>query len=62
MVVVMPACCLQVAMGGGSFAGVTALYAAMHYPHVFGSVLVESPSLWIAEGQFLRDLEAHTGE
>jgi enterochelin esterase-like enzyme len=26
-------------------AGVTALYAAIHYPHVFGSVLAESPSL-----------------
>lgn len=32
-------------------AGVTALYAAMHCPHVFGAVLAESPSLWIAEGK-----------
>lgn len=32
----------------------TALYAAMHYPHVFGAVLAESPSLWIAEGRFLQ--------
>lgn len=46
----------KVAFGGGSFAGVTALYAAMHYPHVFGAVLAESPSLWIAEGAFLRDM------
>jgi hypothetical protein len=26
----------------------------MHYPHVFGLVLAESPSLWIAEGRFLQ--------
>lgn len=42
-------------------AGVTALYAALHYPHVFGSVLAESPSLWIAEGRFLGDLWEHKG-
>lgn len=34
--------------------GVTALYAALHYPHLFGAVLAESPSLWIAEGRFLQ--------
>lgn len=44
----------KVAFGGGSFSGVSALYAAMHYPHVFGCVLAESPSLWIAEGRFLQ--------
>lgn len=44
----------KVAFGGGSFAGVAALYAALHYPHVFGAVLVESPSLWVAEGRFLQ--------
>eukprot|EP00198_Chlamydomonas_reinhardtii_P004541 XP_001693877.1 predicted protein [Chlamydomonas reinhardtii] len=51
----------KVAFGGGSFAGVAALYAAMHYPHVFGVVLAESPSLWIAEGRFLQDMRAHRG-
>eukprot|EP00884_Botryococcus_braunii_P022082 jgi/Botrbrau1/8558/Bobra.0359s0022.1 len=49
------------AFGGGSFAGVTALYAALRFPHVFGSILAESPSLWIAEGRFLEDLAAHKG-
>lgn len=49
----------KLAFGGGSFAGVSALYAAMHYPHVFGSVLAESPSLWVADGRFLGDLEDH---
>ena len=33
----------------------------MHYPHVFGAVLCESPSLWIAEGRFLRDLQDFKG-
>lgn len=41
------------AFGGGSFAGVTALLAAITLPHVFGGILVESPSLWAAEGRFL---------
>ncbi|GIL61286.1 hypothetical protein Vafri_15684 [Volvox africanus] len=51
----------KVAFGGGSFAGVAALYAAMHYPHVFGCVLAESPSLWISEGRFLQDMRMHRG-
>ena len=51
----------RVAFGGGSFAGVAALYAAMHYPHVFGAVLCESPSLWIAEAKFLGDIASHHG-
>lgn len=49
----------RLAFGGGSFAGVTALLAATSLPHVFGGVLVESPSLWVGEGRFLgvrRDL------
>jgi enterochelin esterase-like enzyme len=51
----------RLAFGGGSFGGVAALYAALHYPHVFGAVLAESPSLWAAEGRFLADLSAHRG-
>ena len=51
----------RLAFGGGSFGGVCALYAAMHYPHVFGSILAESPSLWIARGRFLSDLRNHAG-
>ncbi|KAG1669133.1 hypothetical protein FOA52_002644 [Chlamydomonas sp. UWO 241] len=50
----------RVAFGGGSFGGINALHVAMHYPHVFGSVLAESPSLWIAEGKFLEDMQKHT--
>jgi hypothetical protein len=43
----------RLAFGGGSFAGVTALLAATTLPHVFGGILVESPSLWVGEGRFL---------
>jgi len=51
----------RLAFGGGSFGGVAALYAALHYPHVFGSVLAESPSLWVGEGRFLGELSTHAG-
>jgi hypothetical protein len=44
----------RLAFGGGSFAGIAALMAAMDMPHVFGGVLVESPSLWTGEGRFLQ--------
>jgi enterochelin esterase-like enzyme len=43
-----------VALGGGSFAGVSALEGGLAYPEVFGAVLAESPSLWIAEGAVLQ--------
>ncbi|WIA18323.1 hypothetical protein OEZ85_009788 [Tetradesmus obliquus] len=51
----------RLAFGGGSFAGVTALLAATSLPHVFGGVLVESPSLWVGEGRFLGDLASYSG-
>eukprot|EP00775_Hariotina_reticulata_P003956 gene3956-4209_t len=54
-------CPSRLAFGGGSFAGVTALLAAITIPHVFGGVLVESPSLWVAEGKFLADLAQYAG-
>ncbi|KAF8061885.1 ybbA [Scenedesmus sp. PABB004] len=54
-------CSSRLGFGGGSFGGVTALMAATDYPHVFGSVLVESPSLWAGEGKYLESLAAHTG-
>lgn len=33
----------------------------LQYPHVFGSILAESPSFWSAKGQFLEDMRAHEG-
>jgi len=52
----------RMAFGGASFGGVCALYAAMNYPHIFASVLVESPSLWAQEGKFLEHMQAHNGD
>jgi enterochelin esterase-like enzyme len=42
------------AFGGSSFGGVCALWAAMRYPERLGAALVESPSLWFADENFLR--------
>ncbi|KAG1660566.1 hypothetical protein FOA52_005102 [Chlamydomonas sp. UWO 241] len=50
----------RTAFGGASFGGINALHVAMNYAHVFGSVLAESPSLWIAEGRMVEDLQKHT--
>jgi pimeloyl-ACP methyl ester carboxylesterase len=42
-------------LGGSSLGGLIALYVAMTTPGVFGSVLIESPSLWVSNRQILRD-------
>lgn len=43
------------ALGGSSLGGLISLYVAIAAPGVFGSVLLESPSLWVANRQVLRD-------
>ncbi|GIL61274.1 hypothetical protein Vafri_15689 [Volvox africanus] len=48
--------------GGSSFGGICALCAALRHPGVFGSLLVESPSLWFADERLLKhDLPDFTG-
>jgi predicted alpha/beta superfamily hydrolase len=42
-------------IGGSSYGAVAALYTVMAKPGVFGSLLLESPSLYISEGQLLKD-------
>jgi enterochelin esterase-like enzyme len=42
-------------LGGSSLGGLITLYVAMTTPGVFGSVLIESPSLWVSNRQVLRD-------
>lgn len=42
------------AMGGASLGGLVTLHAAMTLPGVFGAILVESPSLWVGDGEVLR--------
>lgn len=41
--------------GGSSFGGICALCAALRHPGVFGSFLVESPSLWFGDERMLRE-------
>jgi predicted alpha/beta superfamily hydrolase len=44
-------------LGGSSYGGDIALYTALEHPGIFGHVLVESPVLWIGDGQLLKDAE-----
>lgn len=39
------------AMAGSSVAGLLTLYAGLHYPRIFGSLGIFSPSIWLDEGQ-----------
>jgi len=43
------------ALGGSSLGGLISLYVAIAAAGVFGRLLVESPSLWVANQQILRD-------
>jgi predicted alpha/beta superfamily hydrolase len=43
------------AIQGASYGGIAALYALVHRPDLFGSGIVQSPSLQVGNGQFLRD-------
>jgi predicted alpha/beta superfamily hydrolase len=45
-------------LGGSSLGGLITLYVALTTPGVFGSVLLESPSLWVSNRQILRDARA----
>eukprot|EP00884_Botryococcus_braunii_P022083 jgi/Botrbrau1/8559/Bobra.0359s0023.1 len=51
----------RMAFGGSSFGGICMLRVAQTMPHVFGALLIESPSLWIAEEAFLEELLLHEG-
>lgn len=46
------------AIGGSSMGGLTALYAHMRWPHVFGAALCMSPSLWFADRKIFDFLAA----
>lgn len=48
--------------GGASFGGIAALHVAQRARDSFANVLAESPSLWVAEGRYLRDIRAFDGE
>jgi enterochelin esterase-like enzyme len=41
------------AVGGSSYGAVAALFMALHFPGVFGRLLLESPSLYVGDGHLL---------
>jgi len=45
----------QTGLGGSSLGGLISLYVTMAHPGVFGHLLLESPSLWVANRRILRD-------
>jgi enterochelin esterase-like enzyme len=47
-------------LGGSSLGGLIALYTAMVRPGVFGRLLLESPSLWAANRQIIKDSRSIT--
>lgn len=49
----------QTSMGGSSLGGVITLHAAMTRPELFGAILVESPALWVGDGEFLKRTTSH---
>ncbi len=40
---------LNTGMGGSSVGGLLSIYAALMFPHVFGRLMIFSPSLWISQ-------------
>lgn len=40
---------LNTGMGGSSVGGLLSIYAALMYPHIFGRLMIFSPSLWISK-------------
>lgn len=47
---------LNTGIGGSSLGGLVTLYMGLHYPAVFGKLLVMSPSVWWANRAILREV------
>lgn len=45
------------ALGGSSLGGLVTLYLGLHYPSVFGKLIVMSPSVWWANRAILREIK-----
>jgi enterochelin esterase-like enzyme len=45
-------------LGSSSYGGLAALYTAIHYPAMFGMLLLESPSLYVYNKQILKEEKA----
>jgi predicted alpha/beta superfamily hydrolase len=44
------------ALGGSSLGGLVTLYLGLHYPGIFGKLIVMSPSVWWANRAILREI------
>lgn len=48
---------MNTGIGGSSYGAVISLYTALEYPGSFGHLLLESPPLWVGNGQLLKDVQ-----
>jgi predicted alpha/beta superfamily hydrolase len=48
---------MNTGLGGSSYDADITLYTVLEHPGMFGHVLLESPPLWIGDGQLLKDAE-----
>jgi predicted alpha/beta superfamily hydrolase len=48
-------------LGGSSLGGLVTLYLGLHYPQIFGKLIVMSPSVWWANRAILRELRKAKG-
>ena len=48
--------CQNTGLGGSSLGGLVTLYLALHHPHIFGKLIVMSPSVWWANRAILREI------
>ena len=49
-------------LGGSSLGGLATLYLGLHYPQVFGKLIVMSPSVWWAHRAILREVRKAQGK
>jgi predicted alpha/beta superfamily hydrolase len=48
-------------LGGSSLGGLVTLYLGLHYPQIFGKLIVMSPSVWWANRAILREIRKAKG-
>ncbi len=46
---------MNTGVGGSSLGGLVSLYLGLHYPRIFGKLIVMSPSVWWANAAILRE-------
>jgi len=49
-------------LGGSSLGGLATLYLALHFPQIFGKLIVMSPSVWWANRAILREVRKLRGK